>query len=411
MPGLPDDSFALAKGGYDFLAQRRHESPDPRVADIRIMGKRVVAVGGPELTREFYDADRFTRENALPGFVLDTLFGRGAVHTLEGAAHRERKAMMVDVLHGDHPEQLIELIAAEWDAAALRWQDSGARLSLHRASAEVLLVASCAWMGVPLSPGETSEKTDWMLAMVDGFLPTGWRHVRARRARRCAEEWIARMVVRSRESGGRFSSRWRAIVEHKDATGALLDPHVVAVEVLNILRPATAISWFVAYAGHALARWPEHRAELSDSAYATAFAHELRRFYPFVPGLGALSRRDQQLGQTGVDAPAGTLVVLDVYGQHHDRLWWDTPEAFRPARFRDRPIDAYTLIPQGGGDMRTGHRCPGEDATVGALACIVPRLASMAYSVPDQDLRIPLRRIPAHVNSGLVIEPGGSGTV
>jgi fatty-acid peroxygenase len=378
------------------------------VADIRIMGKRAVAIAGPELARDFYDAHRFTRENALPGLVLDTLFGREAVHTLDGEAHRERKTMMVNVLHGDRPEQLVESIASGWDAACLRWQDAGARLSLHRASAEVLFAASCAWMGVPLGPGETTEKTDWMLAMVDGFLPIGWRHVRARRARRRAEEWIARLVVRSRSRGGRFSSRWHAIVDHEDASGALLSPHVVAVEVLNILRPATAISWFVAYAGHALHRWPEHRAALSDPAYATAFAHELRRFYPFVPCLGARARTAQRLADDSVDVAAGTLVLLDVYGHLHDELWWDGPDAFRPERFRVRLIDPFTLIPQGGGDMRTGHRCPGEDATVEALRVIAPRLATMPYSVPDQDLRIPLRRIPAHVNSGFEIEPGGN---
>jgi fatty-acid peroxygenase len=393
--------------GYEYLAERRHAAVDPRVAATRLMGKRAVAVAGPEMAKTFYDDGLFTRENALPGFVLDTLFGRQAVHTLEGPAHADRKGMLVDVLHGDNPQELLERVETGWDEAALRWQDSGARVSLHGASAEVLFAAVCAWMGVPVGPGDTAEKARWMLAMVDGFAPVGWRHVRARRARRRAEDWIERLVTTSRERGGQFSSRWRTIVDHRDSDGALLPARVAAVEIINILRPATAISWFVAYAGHALHQWPEHRAPLRDPAYVSAFAHELRRYYPFVPFLGALARVDQSLGGAGggqVELARGDLVLRDVYGQLHDRLWWEAPEAFRPDRFRDWLIDPFTLIPQGGGDVRTGHRCPGEDITVAVLRTLVSRLARMRYVVPEQDLRVPLRRIPSHVNSGFEIE-------
>jgi fatty-acid peroxygenase len=399
---LPDASLDLLTHGYDYLRQHRHASADPRAAVTRLMGRRAVVIAGPDLAQAFCDGARFTRENALPGFVLDTLFGREAVHTLDGAAHAERKGMLVDVLHRDNPGELVQLVASAWDDAALRWQDSGARVSLHDASAHALFGAVCRWMGVPLEPGEIDEKARWMIAMVDGFAPVGWRHVRARRARRRAEVWIESLVVASRERGGRFSSRWHAIVDHKDAAGEVLSAHAAAVEILNILRPATAISWFIAYAGHALHRSPEQRTMLSDPTYATEFAHEVRRYYPFVPFLGALSLIDQRLD--GIAIAKGDLVLLDVYGQLHDELWWDNPEAFRPTRFRDRLIDPFTLIPQGGGDVRTGHRCPGEDITVDVLRTIVPRLARMRYDVPEQDLRVPLRRIPSHVNSGFEIE-------
>lgn len=366
------------------------------------MGRRTVAVAGPELTRAFYDSERFSRENALPGFVLDSLFGREAVHTLDGTAHRERKGMLTDVLHRDNPRELVERVAAEWDEASLRWQDSGRRLSLHRASAEILFSAACRWMGVPVESQEIGEKTAWMLAMVDGFAPTAPRHLRARRARRRAEDWITGLVQLSRERGGRFSPRWHAIVDHKDGTGAVLSSRVAAVEIINILRPATAISWFVAYAGHALDERPKERERLADPEFATAFAHELRRSYPFVPFLGALPRRDGRLHD--VDVRRGDLVLLDVYGQLHDPLWWDDPAEFAPERFMGAMLDAYTLIPQGGGDTRTGHRCPGEDLTIDILSTLAPRLARMRYAVPAQDKRISLRRMPARLPGGFVIE-------
>lgn len=50
------------------------------------------------------------------------------------------------------------------------------------------------------------------------------------------------------------------IAAHREPDGAPLDPRTAAVEVLNVVRPTVAVSWFVTFAAHALHRWPEHRA-------------------------------------------------------------------------------------------------------------------------------------------------------
>jgi hypothetical protein len=75
---------------------------------------------------------------------------------------------------------------------------------------------------------------------------------------------------------------------HTQTDGRLMEPERGAVEQLNIIRPTVAVSWFVAFAGYALHRWPQHRAELrsGDLAYTVAFAHYLRRFYSFAPFVG-----------------------------------------------------------------------------------------------------------------------------
>ena len=331
-----------------------------------------------------------------------TLFGRQAVHTLDGDAHRHRKAMLVDVLHRQGPAELVDAAVSRWDAAARRWQDSGARISLHRASAEVLFEAVCEWLGRLVDPRELTARTASMIAMVDGFVPSGPRHLKARMARRRAERWIEALVSRSRDADGEFSPRWRAVVDHRDRQGALLPPHVAAVEILNIVRPATAVSWFVAFGGHALSQWPQNRGPMGDRAFATAFAHELRRFYPFVPFLGALAQLGQELAD--VQIVEGDLALLDVYGQLHDDEWWDRPGDFAPGRFLEGHVDPYTLIPQGGGDVSAGHRCPGEDITVALLTALIPRLASLRYDVVAGTGPISLRRVPALPRGGLVVE-------
>jgi fatty-acid peroxygenase len=107
------------------------------------------------------------------------------------------------------------------------------------------------------------------------------------------------------------------------------------------------------------------------------------------------------------------MVLLDLFGQNHDPDLFPEPYAFRPGRFlaedgaedgaQVRQIGPWELVPQGAGDPRTGHRCPGEDVTVALLSSLAVRLARLEYSLPDQDLTISLRRLPARPASGVVL--------
>ncbi|MGW4107542.1 cytochrome P450, partial [Streptomyces sp. NPDC004976] len=119
------------------------------------------------------------------------------------------------------------------------------------------------------------------------------------------------------------------------------------------------------------------------------------------PFLGGLAARD--LYWRGEWVPAGGLVVLDVYGQNHDESLWGDPYAFRPGRFLQRPVQRDELIPQGGGEPSSGHRCPGEGITVGVLEALAGRLARMEYTVPEQNLAIPLNRVPTRPHSGVLL--------
>jgi fatty-acid peroxygenase len=158
----------------------------------------------------------------------------------------------------------------------------------------------------------------------------------------------------------------------------------------------------VSFAAHALHGKPEFCTRVAtDPAFTLAFVHELRRFYPFVPLLGARARHDLAIG--GDEIPTRGLLVLDVFGHLHDPHWWRQPNRFDPARFLGFEVDPFTLIPQGGGDVRTGHRCPGEDITVAALCGLVARLAAMTYEMRTPVDQVPLHRIPALPKGGTVI--------
>jgi fatty-acid peroxygenase len=280
---------------------------------------------------------------------------------------------------------------------------------LFEESARVIAGAVGRWAGVPVTDDDVPDLARDLQAMVDGFASGGPRHVRARRARGRREAWLARLVedVRAGTTTVEAGSAVDVVARHRDADGALLEPRPAAVELLNVLRPTTAISWFVAFSGHALIRWPENRKRLADGdpAYAEAFAHEVRRFYPFAPFIGG--RAPRELEWDGERIPQGSMVLLDLYGQNHDADLWGDPYAFRPERFLGRDFGEFDLVPQGGGDPRTGHRCPGEQLTVALLAALAVRLARLDCDVPEQDLSISLRRIPAKPASGVVLRVRG----
>jgi fatty-acid peroxygenase len=82
-----------------------------------------------------------------------------------------------------------------------------------------------------------------------------------------------------------------------------------------------------------------------DGSTLEAFAHEVRRRYPFVPMLAARAVRDHTSGEEPI--LRGERVLLDVYG---------TPDE--------------------------GHRCPGERIAIELIKVAARFLAGLDYKVP-----------------------------
>ncbi|MGY2067242.1 cytochrome P450 [Blastococcus sp. SYSU DS0619] len=407
MPRLENGLKLLAKG-YAWLPDERRRAGGRTVA-TRLGGMPAYGIEGPDAARFLYDEDHVRRSHAIPEPVQGTLFGKGAVHTLDGEMHRVRKAMFVALLmREDGIAALVQEATAAWREAAREWPDRPEIVVFDEAS-RVIAGSVTRWTGIPVRDDEVAGLARDLIAMVDGFATGGPRHFRARRARGRREKWLSQLVgdVRSGRAVVEEGTAVDVVSRHRDADGTQLPPHVAAVELLNIIRPTTAVAWFMAFSGHALVRWPEHRERLAsgDPAFAEAWAHEVRRFYPFAPFIGG--RAPQEIEFDGRRIPEHAMVLLDLYGQNHDPELWDTPYAFRPERFLDRKIGEFELVPQGGGDPRTNHRCPGEQITVALLAALAAELARLDYEVPEQDLTIALHRIPARPASGVVLQVRG----
>ena len=139
----------------------------------------------------------------------------------------------------------------------------------------------------------------------------------------------------------------------------------------------------------------ERSALAADPDRVPLFVQEVRRTYPFFPLLVARARRAARWD--GHALPEGRLVALDIHGTNRDPRTWDDPDVFRPERFAGWTGDAYTLIPQGGGEHERGHRCPGEWVTRDLMEAGTRILLDRVDwdRPPRQDLALDLRALPA----------------
>jgi fatty-acid peroxygenase len=269
---------------------------------------------------------------------------------------------------------------------------------------QVLGASVLSWAGVPVPRAERAHRARQLASVVDGFASPSPAWLRAARDRIALDRWATRLVRRARRGDLRPppGTALHAVARATREDGRPLPARAAAVALLNVVRPTVAVAWFVAFAAVALHEQPQWRRRILDDERALiAFAHEVRRRYPFVPVLAAKARRRQDV--LGVPLRRGGLVVLDVHGTDHDPASWPDPDRFDPGRFLDGPVDAAALVPQGGGDVVTGHRCPGEDVTLTMIATAVRVLAGLDRTLPEQDLEVDLSRMPTRPRSGVVL--------
>lgn len=234
----------------------------------------------------------------------------------------------------------------------------------------------------------------------------GPKHMKGKHARDKIEAWIEKLIaaIRSGESIAPERTPLYQIAMHCDLEGKLLTKHTATVEVLNLLRPTVAISVYIALSALALHDFPQEKAKLKTEGdtYRKMFVQEIRRYYPFFPVAPAIVKEDFLWG--GHDFKEGTLVLLDLYGNNHHPDLWESPKEFVPERFKHWDKSPFDLIPQGGGEYITGHRCAGEWLTIEVMKrCIDLMVNKMEYTVPKQDLSLSMNQMPSVPQSGFVI--------
>src|SRR3954469_4666941 len=426
-----DQTVDLVRQGYVFTARARRQrdaaeaAVRPRyAAKVRLLGRPATVVGGSEGVKLFYDSSVMRREGAMPQGIDRPLFGRGALHALDGEEHSNRKGMFVDLLMDRaRVTSLLELADDLVVDALQSWRQRGGGV-VYPTMTEVYGRAVIRWAGIEATPEVEARRAEDLAVIVDGFATPGMPYLAAWRRRIVCDRWAARLVQETR-AGRRIpaeDSVLARVAGHRGPDGELLDAHTAGVELLNVLRPTVAVARFAAFGALALADSPQWRRRLAeevaergsavDGPLATAFAHEVRRVYPFVPALAAVATTDTEFERCPISA--GQRVVLDIMATNHDPQEWERPNTFDPERFLGTGAEwSPPFVPHGGGRPEDGHRCPGELVANGLLALTCARLAQFdGHLAHGQDLGWSWGRVPALPRSGVVIavdDPAESG--
>lgn len=422
---ISDDTLAILTKGYDFGRHiwRRARSTTARAVPLRLLFEDALLVRGEEAVMLFYDETRMRRHGAMPAVVQETLFGHGSVHSLDGADHRHRKATFLDIAYEENQvSRLLPHLEREWQVELGAWLAGGDR-SAYDAAVGALGRAMMRWTGLP---GTAAAKTRWaarLAQVVDGFgVPYSPEFLLAWRNRLWSDRHARRLIEAVRE-GTLDAARGTALHEwawHSGPDGELLPARLAGIELQNVIRPAIAVSRFVAFAAkelHDRPKWRERiaaetaeRGRLTEGPLASAFAQEIRRTAPFVPMLPARAKVDVEFD--GLRVAAGDRVLLDILGTDIDEESWERAAEFDPERFvgLDDWEAITAFVPHGGGHPTTGHRCPGEKLAIAGLAAAVAVLSDPRLSIPQDGLEVNRRRLPTKPASGGRVRTASAGT-
>ena len=114
-----DNTIDLLNEGYMFI-KNRVEQYKSDIFETHLIGQKVICMTGEEAAKIFYDPELFYRNGATPKRVQKTLFGVGAIQSLDG----EEQIVLFDEV------------------------------------SEILCRAVCQWAGVPLKECEVKERAE-----------------------------------------------------------------------------------------------------------------------------------------------------------------------------------------------------------------------------------------------------------
>jgi cytochrome P450 len=405
---------------------------------------RTVLTTDAEAIRRLFTGDPLQKAHAND--AIRPLIGDRSVMLLGPADHLERRKLLLPPFHGERIRAYADLLERLVRDEVRRWRPGDTVAVLPIAQNVTIEVILQAVLGV--HDAATRRRFRRLIDNVL-FYPLGAARLRLsrrltvslsapRRLREAAAfaaslptpavmTYFPEAKVRTWRNPGTFGW-WR----QRDRLVALLDDHIAATradprlaerdDVLAMLvrdaglssddlhddlialigagheTTAAAIAWGSVLLAHNPG--VQERARTGDDAHLTALVKEVLRMRPPIP-VAAGRRLSEPLTIGGHLVPAGTPVMIDAWGVHHDPAVYPEPERFRPERFLDGGSERYTWLPFGGG----AHRCIGS-----ALAELEIKVAlrTMLHSVTlvpaDAELPPPARR-------GVTIVPHGGGRV
>jgi cytochrome P450 len=216
--------------------------------------------------------------------------------------------------------------------------------------------------------------------------------------------------IASTRSDPRLSDRediLAMLINVRDEEGRALTDDDLRNDLLTLIAAghettAAAIAWGAALLAQdaAVRERASAAAREGDDAYLNALVKEVLRIRPPTPvAAGRVLEEPFPIGPHLV--PAGTPILIDAWGVHHDPALHPDPETFWPERFLDEAPEPYTWLPFGGG----AHRCIGAALAELEIKIALTTILTMVEIAPAAPELTPQGR------RGIVVIPHGGGRI
>lgn len=334
--------------------------------NLPIFGHAVV-ISDPALVKDLFttSTDLIARAGTL-GEVL----GPGSTFSLDGAAHRQRRKLLVPPFHGKRMQSYEHIIEEEALREIATWpegEEFATLDSMMRITLNAILRAVFGAEGAAFD--ELRELLPPMVLRASrlAVLPPVIRRDygpwspwgRAMKMRKRYDAIVADLIADARrdptfeERGDVLALLLRA---RYDDGSPITDDHV-ADELLTLLAAghettATTLAWTV----ERLRRHPRLLARLtaevdageSDLLQATIF--EVQRTRPVINATARVTRSRIRLGEWVI--PEGHAIIVSISLAHASDRSFPDAETFNPDRFVGNPPDTHAWVPYGGGVRR-----------------------------------------------------------
>lgn len=356
------------------------------IAYFRMASQPAFLVNHPDLIRDVFvvNAHKFHKGRALQR--AKALLGEGLL-TSEGESHLRQRRMMQPAFHKNRIAEYSHIMVEYADRTTDKWKDGEVR-NIH----DDMMHLTLKIVGKTLFNADVEDESDEIGAAMTTFsdlfnfllMPfSEWLQKlpiphakRYRHARDSLNSIVFNIINERRLSGDDTGDLLSMLLATRDETdGSAMSDEQIRDEALTLFlagheTTAIALTWTL----YLLSQNREAEAKLQRELnalhttptfddlpllkYAEAILAESMRLFPPAWVIGRLAIESHEID--GYRIPVGSLVLVSPYVLHRDARFWDSPDEFRPDRWRSLSVKEAgqkgIYFPFGGGV----RRCIGE---------------------------------------------------
>ncbi len=413
-----------------YMERAAQQFPDIFQAALFGSDKTIVFVSHPQAIQEIFTNDRHKfaalGENNR---ILQPLLGNSSSIMLSGAAHRQRRQLVMPAFHGERMRAYGQLIS-QATTEVLNCLPLGAPFKARNAMQDVSLqVMLKAVFG--LSTGERSQQINQLLLLMSDIfqspLTSSFLFFRSwqkdlgawspwgkfvRQREKLDQLLYAEIADRQQHPNSERIDILSLMMSARDEAGQPMTPQELRDELMTLMfagyeTTATAMAWGLYW----IHRLPEVRSKLLQELdtledpspmdifrlpYLTAVCNETLRIYPVAMLTFPRVVQVEGVELLGNQLEPGTIVAPCIYLTHHREDLYPHPQQFQPERFLNRQFSPYEFMPFGGGV----RRCLGE-----ALAAFEMKLV-LATILKNYELTLTDTRPEQPKRRGVTLAPG-----